>query len=424
MISAHGPYLGHSNYHGAVGAYLSANQSKLGIALDEPTRKSGNARWLFPERQTTSWVRPAESGWRSMHTVPPSFWSIVQAVERGENPRATAREIARWFGFDRRGSEVNRIVLQAMSNLGLRSSPPFDLARVDESITFSPVTPIVVTLSAPPAPPEASREAPHPRALFAARIAAQTDLVRRVHLRIDALERFTVYLVSALLAVARSENGGQTPDALLRIAARYLPRGEQPGAPVSFGSWVELAQQLAALCAGANDLIAASARGLFAPAAPGALLRDRVVSARNEVHHASGIGAGRYREIETMLREVDAGLEETSRPLLDAELVCVHRTEPGETHAYRYTLRVLHGTSKIFLSRQLDTDAKLRPGWAHLLRDGLPPLRLAPLVFCLEDESTGEVETFFARSLALEPGQPVKLLALTGTQERTERMPP
>lgn len=421
MKAAHRPYLSEVSYPGVVGKYLSFNAAALGISCDEPTRKSGNARWLFQGFRASAPSPVFEAPQVATGWTPALFRALIDAVRRGESPSATTRDLTRWFGFDRRGVQVDRLVLQAMSEHGIRSAPPFDLAGFEEILTFSSVSPLVVV--APPPPPVPSGSAQHPWALFAARIAAQTDLGRRVTLRVDALERLSIFLVSVLVAIARGSPGGQTLEAVRRLSARYLPRAEQPGAPVSFGAWVDLAQQIAPLVATSNDPLAAVLCVLFTTGMPGALLRDRVVPVRNEIHHASGVGADRYREIEAMLQDTAAALVAALRPLLDAELVCVHRTEPGEDHVYRYALRVLHGASRAFLARDLETDAKLRPGWAHLLREGSAPLRLAPGVFCVEDEATSEVEVYFARTFALDPRQPQKLLALAGTRERTELLP-
>lgn len=124
-----------------------------------------------------------------------------------------------------------------------------------------------------------------------------------------------------------------------------------------------------------------------------------------------------------MLVDVGGALRQALEPLLAAELVSVHRTDVGERDAYRYALRVLHGGNPYFRTRELETSARLTPGWGHLLREGRDPLRLAPGVFCHEDAATEEVGVYFCRTLALDPGQRVSLLALVGGAERKETLP-
>ena len=124
-----------------------------------------------------------------------------------------------------------------------------------------------------------------------------------------------------------------------------------------------------------------------------------------------------------MLVEVGGALRQALDPLLAAELVSVHRTAVDEREACHYALRVLHGDNAFFRTRELETSARLTPDWGHLLREGHQPLRLAPGVFCHEDEATEEVRVYFSRTLALDPGQRVSLLALVGGAERKETLP-
>ena len=83
---------------------------------------------------------------------------------------------------------------------------------------------------------------------------------------------------------------------------------------------------------------------------------------RNHHHHASNLAAAAWEESERTLLEVATALREALAPLLDAELVCVHRTAVGEREAYRFTLRVLHGGGAFFRTRELETGARLVPG--------------------------------------------------------------
>ena len=82
------------------------------------------------------------------------------------------------------------------------------------------------------------------------------------------------------------------------------------------------------------------------------------------------------------------------------------------------------GISRHFALRSVETSAKLVTRWAYLDVPGANPLRLAPGVFCQEDAETEEVRLFFARTLALDGGQKLRLLAIQGPRELKERLPP
>ena len=47
----------------------------------------------------------------------------------------------------------------------------------------------------------------------------------------------------------------------------------------------------------------------------------------------------------------------------------------------------------------------MKEQWCYLLRDGAPPLSLAPIVFCAHSDKTSRHEVFVARKIpSLEPG--------------------
>lgn len=356
--------------------------------------------------------------------VPESFARLVDATRRGERPRVSVSELVGWFGFTRRGVQVNGYVRDAMRDAGVLCEPPFEKAFHDDELTFTTVTPIVILAPPPTAP---ARELPHPVALFDAVITAQSNVTRRVSTRLEAIERLVALLVFALIALRRNAPGTRGVEELRQIIDKHLPKAGATGAPVSFGSWVDLARRLSALRLDPDDPIAEAARRVFSPTpggeALGEVLSSTVVRARNHLHHASIVPASVWHEADAMLVEIASALRQALAPLFAAEMVSVHRTTVREREASRYALRVLHGDGPYFRTRELETSALLTSRWAYLLREGHQPLRLAPGVFCLEDEATEAVSVYLCRTLALDPGQRVSLLALVGGAERKETLP-
>jgi hypothetical protein len=248
--------------------------------------------------------------------VPESFTRLVDATRRGERPRVSVSELVGWFGFTRRGAQVNGYVRDAMRDAGVVCEPPFEKAFHDDELTFTTVTPIVI-VAPPPTPP--ARELPHPVALFDAVIAAQSGVTSRVSTRLDAIERLVALLVFALIALQRNAPGTSGAEELRRVIDKHLPKDGAIGAPVSFGTWVDLARRLSALRLDPDDPIAEAARRVFSPAprgeALGEVLSSKVVRARNHHHHASNLPASAWQEADAMLVEVGGALRQALAPL-------------------------------------------------------------------------------------------------------------
>lgn len=344
-----------------------------------------------------------------MSWLPPQFIRLVESTHRGEAPTVAVPELLRWFNFSRRGARVNAHLRGVMRAAGVTSTPTIDHAFHDSVLHFQVDGP--PRAQQPPLPPRAEV---YPVAVFDAIVSGQTEVVLRVRSQLDAVERLVAYLTFALIAIGRRDEG------TLREAIRpALPEGSTVGPPVSFGTWVELSRRLSRE---GEDPIAAAARVVFSAGSHGASLA-RVVEARNKFTHGSNLPESEWRSCEPLLVDVSARLRESLAPLLDADLACVRATAVGEREAYRYTLRVLRGGGPYFPARDIETAHKLTPRWAYLLRDAASPLRLAPGVFCQEDASTGAVQVFFARVIALDPEAPVKLRAVVGADDRTENLP-
>lgn len=355
--------------------------------------------------------------------MPDEFARVIAAVRGGQPQRVAVRDLVRWFGFERRGAKVNRYIRAVMAQEGVCSAPELEAAFLDGDLVFTPVGPVPPGfVPPPPSPPPSSspRELPHPFAVFRQAISAQHSVSRRVGTRLDAIERLVAYLVFAELAWLREAGAGSYSVGVRTSLREVLPDGDDVGQPLSFGTWVECARKLAGLLpAGSPIQRAAAAFGLLAPR-----VSNEVVPLRNKSKHAGILPEGWYREAEPPIEAVEKELERALEPLLDLDLFSVSRTHPGDREAYRYDVRVLRGISRHFPLLPRETSAKLAPSWAYLDVPGESPLRLAPGVFCQEDAETEEVRLFFARTLALDGGQKLRLLAIQGPDEIKERLPP
>lgn len=351
--------------------------------------------------------------------VPDELARVVAEVRLGKTPRVAVRDLVRWFGFDRRGAKVNNYIRSVMQQEGVRCSPALDAAYPEEELVFSSVAPIVVV--APPPVSARVRERPHPIAVFSSIIAAQADLGNRLGTRLDAIERLVAYLFFAELASIRAAAGGTYPTPVEQLLEPVLPEDDGAGPPLSFGAWVELARKLVPLVPPTPEPVQLAARAFASDL--GARVASQVVPRRNKVKHGSNAAEEWFRETEPILEAIGSELLEALHPLLECELVSVSDTQPGEREAYLYEVRVLHGAGPFFPRRAFETSAKLTRGWAHLLVSDGPPLRLAPGIAAYEDKANEQVRLFFARSLALRPGDRVVLQAVVGLDERKERLP-
>lgn len=66
----------------------------------------------------------------------PELAQIAQAVERGEAPQVSTRELLRWFGAERRGSRVLERVEHVLGEYNLKTRPDYRLSWIDGAVTF------------------------------------------------------------------------------------------------------------------------------------------------------------------------------------------------------------------------------------------------------------------------------------------------
>ncbi|HYW41605.1 MAG TPA: DUF262 domain-containing protein [Bryobacteraceae bacterium] len=62
---------------------------------------------------------------------------VANALELGKRPRATTvRALLKWFGAERRGTQVLTQISRAMEELGVGTEPDFKTASIDEKLVF------------------------------------------------------------------------------------------------------------------------------------------------------------------------------------------------------------------------------------------------------------------------------------------------
>ncbi|HRG96214.1 MAG TPA: hypothetical protein PLR99_08205 [Polyangiaceae bacterium] len=348
--------------------------------------------------------------------VPPAFESsVLGPIRRGEKARVTVQELVEWFGFSRRGTRVNEYIREAFEAHGLTCSPALEKAFPNDTLTIVGKDLPVLVL-----PPPVAKPLPYPFAVSDRRIATQSE-AKRVVSRLNAIELSCAYLVFAQLAALRKPDGDLPTDAQ-PILAPFVTADASLGPPISFGTWLELGRRLAALRPVGHGSVASACEAAFRDAELSHGL-VKAVQVRNKFQHGSNVPQAAYAAAEPDLTATGDALRLAMAPVLEGELVMVAATEVGEAATYRYRLRVLHGESVSFASRHLEANARMPPGWAHLMLEGEAPLRLAPGLFGVEDQVTEQVELYVCRTLALQAKQAVKLASLTGHADRKELLP-
>ncbi len=352
--------------------------------------------------------------------VPREFLALVHDIQQGKPASVTVRELVRWFGFPRRGSQVNAYILDAMRAHGITCTPAFDLVFADDLVTFSslspPRPPPPPAAPVPPAPP---RDAPAPIAELQRLVSTQTNTARRVNSRIDLIERIVVYLTTSMLCTLREQNGGERTDPLREVLRPLVPDDAGPAQALSFGAWVDLARRLAAMGqSSAHPVLRAGAACRAGKSGPLATVEREVVPLRNRFRHGTNLPEPAYREVEPLLETATGALLEAARPLLDLDLIYAEELEALSKGSFRHRLRVLHGHGAAFEAREVVLNEALRKGWAYLLVPGYPALRLAPGVWCEPDQATEEISVYLCRSLALEEGQMVSVTSLRGQHQK------
>jgi len=82
--------------------------------------------------------------------VPAELHAQATALRSGDKPRATVRELLKWFGAERRGFNVVQRVRGALDNVGLLTWPDFEGEYIDQEVffmnkqSFQPPAPVVI----------------------------------------------------------------------------------------------------------------------------------------------------------------------------------------------------------------------------------------------------------------------------------------
>lgn len=150
--------------------------------------------------------------------VPPELRDVVRRVEAGETPRASVRELLRWFSYERRGSNVVSCIRSALEKHNLITKPNFAYAWIDERVTFvkyeSGAEQVTTTTTA----------ANLPVSVTEADIAPATDIVAVV-------SEDPTYRIGKLDA-ANKPPRRISPDALLNEAITIMLRNDYSQLPV------------------------------------------------------------------------------------------------------------------------------------------------------------------------------------------------
>jgi len=110
-------------------------------------------------------------------------------------------------------------------------------------------------------------------------------------------------------------------------------------------------------------------------------------------------------------------VKEALGPLSECELVSQASILDfdHEERTSSYNVRVHQGASDLFPIQAREVAGKLEKRWCYLLREGRPPLSLAPVVLCAAAGGSGVHEVFMAQSLKVAPGAEVELRGVKST---------
>ncbi len=268
-----------------------------------------------------------------------------------------------------------------------------------------------------------SRDLPYPIAVFDAVVEAQVSPVLRVKTRRDGIEKALSFLVGLELSALREiAKGARSPEVLALLKDVF-------GRPISMGTWVTLAWQLAArLPAGGDDAVTRAARAFVTPEGrPSelALAVEAVVPDRNSFSHGVTASEESLAADEAPLHALWRRITQALAPLAGCELVSRAGVLdlPDAAGVIPYQLRVHQGPSDRFPIVTRPLAAKLEARWCYLLRPGAAAPALDPVVACEHDESAGSPTLFLARTLSFEAGARVEAMAVATTTKRKLAVP-
>lgn len=78
------------------------------------------------------------------------FEEVKQDVEAGKEPKASVRELLRWFGVKRRRSGVVERIEAELENAGIRTDPHFTTTWIDSPVTFRKAATLALEAEAAP----------------------------------------------------------------------------------------------------------------------------------------------------------------------------------------------------------------------------------------------------------------------------------
>lgn len=258
---------------------------------------------------------------------------------------------------------------------------------------------------------------PYPIAVFDNLVESQENAVLRVKTRRDGFEKALVFLVGIEIALLREAEGGEMPPAALALLKQVF------GRPVSMGTWLELAWRFAAMLpADSTDVAVQAVRAMVTPDGEQSSLareiQETIVTERNIFSHGVTPNEEAIAKAEGPLHELWQRFKNALGPLADTRLVArAELVDFDQTGVARYKLRMLQGGSDHFPVREETLSGKLIENWCYLLREGAPPLLLAPVVSCFYSQESGRREVFVARTLALDPGTKVDAMGVTTTSK-------
>lgn len=93
-----------------------------------------------------------------MAWVPDKLAAVAEAVKKGEQVEATPRMLLAWFGAQRRGYQIVKLVRNALQQLNLTTVDDFEYAYIDAAIRFV-LRPTPATAAPPNSAPPASAPA-------------------------------------------------------------------------------------------------------------------------------------------------------------------------------------------------------------------------------------------------------------------------
>ncbi|MDP3277936.1 MAG: type I restriction endonuclease subunit R [Deltaproteobacteria bacterium] len=267
------------------------------------------------------------------------------------------------------------------------------------------------------------RELPYPLAVLEAIIASQVAGYLRVKTRLDSIERALVSIVAVCLGLLRDRSGAVRADAAGVV-------GKYAGRPLSFGAWLSLLCELAALLSSesADPLVKMARafvdeRGKMSSLA--IELQSEVIPLRNRFSHGVVVSDDVSLPVEGPLRERWNTLRAILAPLRRATLFTraeIKDVRPDGTGA-RCSIRVLHGSSAFFACEEKTLPHAASEEWCWLLTESGEILRMEPLLLLAATGGAPPSEVFVARSLSLEPGAKIDMMASSSGTEKKQRRP-